>query len=94
MGKSAVLNSSTAERSEIIEEKIRKTILNCSCLLSRLPTYFREFQTKWGVEATKEAWEAIEDRKQIIEEIDRAIDQLIILKRTINFSTHKFGKDF
>jgi hypothetical protein len=86
--------SETRPRSKVLRERISKTIRTCCCFLEKLPSYFKEFEVEWGASGIKEAWEEVENKKELIEEIDITIDKLITLKRLIRFSTHRFGNDF
>ena len=81
------------EKPEILEDKIIKTICICHCSLNNLVVYFRELEIKWGKKQARQAWRLMQE-KQIIEEIDLLIDKLMILKRTIQLTTHQYDQDF
>ena len=81
------------EKAEILKEKILKTICSCHCSVNKLSVFFRELEIKWGEKQARRVWQLMQ-KKQIIEEIDLLIDKLIILKRTIQLTTHQYDHDF
>ena len=67
----------------VLRQEISKSIRVCHCFLNKLFVLFKEFNIKWGNKESKQAWQEIENKKQLIEEIDAVIDELINLKMKI-----------